>query len=160
MKFQHAKVRPRTAWYEQNVPHPFLRAISFVPTFSDGILPAALLSFMNSRDRKVFGTVKINQMDIGYLVRETQVESLTEFLREQKAVKAMAYKSSICFVVESGAECFFYNTKQGRELLEISLPASVNAFRQNRRPVSPTLTNLLDILGAPPQTKLYPAYPD
>jgi hypothetical protein len=160
MRFQLAKVRPRSAWYEQKVPHPFLRAVSFVPTFSDGTLPAALLSFMNARDRKVFGTVKINQMEVGYLVRETQVAELTEFLFEQKALKALANKSIICFVIEEGKECFFYNVKSGRDLLETTLPASLKAFRMNRRPVRPTLMNLLDILCAEPQTKLYPAYPD
>lgn len=160
MRFQLAKVKPRSAWYEQKVPHPFLRAVSFVPTFSDGTLPAALLSFMNARDRKVFGTVKINQMEVGYLVRETQVAILTEFLHEQKALKALANKSIICFVVDEGSECFFYNVKSGRDLLETTLPASLKAFRMNRRPVRPTLMNLLDILCAEPQTKLYPAYPD
>jgi hypothetical protein len=63
-------------------------------------------------------------------------------------------------VIEEGKECFFYNVKSGRDLLETTLPASLKAFRMNRRPVRPTLMNLLDILCAEPQTKLYPAYPD
>lgn len=162
MRFQLAKVKPRSTWYEQKVPHPFLRAISFVPCFADGALPMALLSFLNGRDRKVFGTVKINQIEVGYLVRESQVNELIEFLHEQKALKALAYKSTICFVIEDGRECFFYNTKAGRELLEITLPASLQAFRLNRKPLRPTLNNLLDILGAEPQIKpaSYPAYAD
>lgn len=162
MKFQHAKVKPRTAWYEQKVPHTFLRSIGFVPAFAEGVLPTALLSFLNARDRKVFGTVKINQMEVGYLVRESQVESLKEFLHENVCLRALAHKSTICFGIEEGRECFFYNTKSGRDLLEVTLPASLKAFRMNRKPVRPTLMNLLDILGVEPQgvQQSFPAYAD
>mgnify|MGYP003407533661 CR=1 FL=1 len=163
MKFQHAKVKPRNAWYEQKVPHSFLRAIHFVPSFVEGVLPTALLSFLNSRDRKVFGTVKLNHMDVGYLVRESQVESFIESLHsDPRCQRAMAVKASICFGIDEGHECFFFNTKTGRALLEVTLPASLKAFRLNRKIVRPTLVTIQDILGVEPVVpqRSFPAYPD
>lgn len=162
MRFQLAKVRPRSAWFEQKVPHSFLRAVHFVSAFPEGVVPNALLAFLNARDRKVFGTVKLDQIEVGYLVRETQEASLLEFLQTDKAKRAMTNRQTICFVVDDGAECFFYNVKSGRDLLETTLPASVKAFRENRKPVRPTVINILDILGAPlPEVhQKIPAYAD
>lgn len=167
---QQATIPPRRTWKENGSLKTFLRAVQLPWTLSDGVLPDALLRFINCRRRKIFGSVKLmkgcmlnnasqkeftEHFVMHYLVRERQEEWLLAQLRNWQFTipttvvpVSPAKPKTIMICADQDFECFFWAASNGRELLEQTLPVSARIFRENRRTIRPAYT-LEDILNEP-----------
>lgn len=162
-----ATVPSKSLWVQGNELKPLLKALSIPPhgikELSDGVVPDALLRFINCRRLKKFGSIRLRLSDLGegtdryvtmhYLVRERQESELRTVLenwKEQKLVvkvRPAASVRSFCFCIDLDAECMFWVSPQGRHLIEKTLPESARQFRLALRGVRPTAVALEGILN-------------
>jgi len=162
-----AQVPSKTSWVQGNEIKPLLKALNIPPhgikELSDGVVPDALLRFINCRRLKKFGSIRLRLSDLGedtdryvtmhYLVRERQENDLRAALeswKEQKLVvkvRPAATVRSFCFCIDLDEECMFWVSPQGRALIERTLPESARMFRTACKPVRPTAVTLAGILN-------------
>lgn len=163
-----ATVPSKTNWTRGHEPQSLLKALTIPPhgvkELSDGVVPVALLRFINCRRQKKFGSIRLRLRDLGedsdryvtlqYLVRERQESDLRSALEswgDQKLVvnvRPAATPKSFCFCIDLDEECFFWTAAQGRLLLETTLPESAKVFRTGVfgavRPTAVTIAGILN----------------
>ena len=164
---QSATVPAKTSWFQSNEPKSLLKALCMTQTgvkeLSDGVVPEALLRFINCRRLKKFGSIRLRLSDLGedtdrfvtmnYLVRERQESELRTALESWKEqslvvrVRPAISPKSFCFCIDQDNECFFWLAAQGRTLIETTLPVSARMFRSAMKPVRPTAVTLQGILN-------------
>jgi hypothetical protein len=166
---QSELITAKNTWRQDGSTKPLLKALNMQwsghPGLSDGAVPDALVRFINCRQKKIFGNIRLRigelsnvssdrLITIHYLVRESQEAELRATL-EQWSIKApslavrvnVAGPKAMMFCVDKTTECFFWHADQGRALLEETLPASAAAFRIAMRAMRPTATDIAGILN-------------